>query len=159
MTKLPYPNKSFDVVTSSLAIHYIDNIKSIFKEVNRVLKKGGLFFYSSDSLVYLVSDGYQDENYKIKGICEFIDKKTGKTIIVGNPDDEGLKEWEMLPGMKLKTFRKPFRVQLKSLTDTGFELIDVIDCKPTIDFKKHDPEEYKFVSKIPIFSIFVARKK
>lgn len=158
MTNLPYPDEFFDIVTCSLAIHYVENTKQVLREINRVLKKGGIFLYSSDSLTYLVSDGYEDEDYKIKGICEFFDKKNKKTILVGNPEDEGLKEWEMLPGMKLKTFRLPFRKQLKNLVDSGFELIDVIDCKPSLGFKKHDPEEYKFVSKVPVFSIFVSRK-
>jgi len=158
MSNMSYPKGSFDIVTSSLAIHYVDDLKKVFKEINRVLGKGGLFYYSSDSLVYLVSDAYKDSNYKIKGVCEFVDRRTGKTIVVGNPGDEGPKEWDMLPGMRVRTFRKPFRVQLKALVDSGFELIDVMDCKPSLGFKKHDAEEYKFVSKVPIFSIFKARK-
>lgn len=159
MNNLPYKDKTFDIVTISLALHYVDNIKNVFKEINRVLKKGGLLYYSTDSLNYLVSDRYEDENYKIKGICEFLDKKRKNTIIVANTKMEGLNEWEMLPGMKLKTYKKQFRTQLKALVVSGFELIDLIDCEPSSDFKNYDSEEYEFVSKIPIFSIYVARKK
>jgi ubiquinone/menaquinone biosynthesis C-methylase UbiE len=159
MLKLPYKDNSFDVVTMSLALHYVDNIKTVLEEVNRVLKKGGLFYYSTDSLAYLIAERYEDNDYKIKGICEFTDKRTGKTIVIGNTKDEGPREWEMLPGMKIKNYKKQFRTQLKSLIDTGFEFIDVIDCEPTEEFKERDPEEYKLVSKIPIFSIYVVRKK
>lgn len=158
MTKLPYKNNSFDIVTISLALHYVEDTRKVFREVNRILKKNGLIYYSSDSLIYLRSEGYQDKNYKIKGICEFYNKRTKQTIILG-AKKEGLTEWEMLPGMKLKTFRKQFRNQLKDLIATGFELVDIIDCEPTLDFKKADPEEYKFVSRIPVFTIFIGRKK
>ncbi len=48
MQNLPFDNKSFDVVYSSLVIHHIpgrDKLKA-FKEVNRVLKKDGFFLLS-----------------------------------------------------------------------------------------------------------------
>lgn len=40
---LPFPDSSFDVVYSHLAIHYFDKIKTkfIFSELARILKKGG----------------------------------------------------------------------------------------------------------------------
>jgi ubiquinone/menaquinone biosynthesis C-methylase UbiE len=41
-----FPDKSFDLVYSSLALHYLDDWRTLFSEVDRVLKKGGRFLFS-----------------------------------------------------------------------------------------------------------------
>ncbi len=159
MTKLPYKNSSFDVVTASLSVDYIKDLIPVFKEISRVLKKGGLFYYSNESPIASAREKYEDKNFKIIGIGKLIDKKTGKQIALGKGWDERLAEWEMVPGMVMKTYNKTFRTQLNSLRKAGFELIDFIDCKPTPTFKKYDAAAYEIFSKFPIFSIYVSQKK
>lgn len=43
MESVPFPDNSFDIVLSSLAIHHVpkDDKQKAFKEFNRILKKGG----------------------------------------------------------------------------------------------------------------------
>jgi len=159
MTKLPYKNSSFDIVTASLSIDYIKDLIPVFKEISRVLKKDGIFYYSNESPIASARERYEDKNFSIVGIGKFLDKKTGKQISLGRGWDERLAEWEMVPGMLMKTYNKTFRTQLKNLRMTGFELIDFIDCKPTPTFKKYDPTAYEVFSKFPLFSIYVSQKK
>lgn len=45
--KLPFERDSFDSVFSSEVIEHIDNIEEILDELNRVLKKGGLFLLTT----------------------------------------------------------------------------------------------------------------
>eukprot|EP00095_Tigriopus_kingsejongensis_P004066 maker-scaffold5_size1054832-snap-gene-9.23 protein:Tk04066 transcript:maker-scaffold5_size1054832-snap-gene-9.23-mRNA-1 annotation:"methyltransferase c20orf7-like mitochondrial" len=40
---LPFEDESVDIVTSSLSMHWVNNLPGLFKEVNRVLKKDGVF--------------------------------------------------------------------------------------------------------------------
>ncbi len=49
---LPYKDGSFDVVYAHLSLHYFDDAttKRVFKEMHRVLKKGGLFFVKCKSV-------------------------------------------------------------------------------------------------------------
>ncbi len=159
MTKLPFKNCSFNIVTASLSISYIENIQLIFKEVNRVLKKGGLFYYSTDSPIASAREIYEDNNSKIVGIGKFVDKRSGKIIALGRSWDERLSEWEMIPGMIMKTYHKTFRTQLLSLRKANFELVDFIDCKPIPTFKKYDPDAYEIHTKFPAFSIYVSKKR
>jgi hypothetical protein len=65
----------------------------------------------------------------------------------------------MLPGMKMRTYQRLFRTQLLALVRNGFELIDFIDCKPIPAFRKHNPEKYDIFTRMPIFSIYILRKK
>ena len=159
ITRLPYKNSFFDIVTASLSIDYIKSLKPVFKEINRVLEKGGLFYYSNESPIAFARERYEDKKFKIVGIGKFIEKKTGKHIYLGRAWDKRLTDQEMVPGMLMKTYNKTFRTQLKALVDNGFELVDFIDCKPTPAFKKYDRKAYKLFLKFPLFSIFVARKK
>lgn len=44
--KLPYPDASFDVVTNAVSVDYLTRPLEVFKEINRVLKPGGLAIMS-----------------------------------------------------------------------------------------------------------------
>lgn len=159
IVKLPYNQSSFDIVTASLCMDYIEDLKPVFKEINRVLKKGGIFIFSDESPISVSKEVYENKKYKIVGVGKLIDKESGEIITFGRAWTERLKEWEMQPGMKMKTYTKTFRTQLRDLVTSGFELIDFIDCKPTKGFKKHDPKAYELYCKYPLMSIFVSRKK
>ena len=158
MTSMPYMNSSFDIVTGSLCTGYFKNLGPVFKEVSRVLKKGGLFYFSDSALVRRRFGRYEAKDFKIKGVGEVLDKKTGKITIFQSPESR-LVEWEAVPGMALKTYEKSFRDELKWMIANGLELVDMIDCYPTKGFKKQNPEDYPLYSKVPDFCIMVCRKK
>ena len=41
--RIPFENESVDIVTSSLSLHWVNNLPGLFKEINRILKKDGVF--------------------------------------------------------------------------------------------------------------------
>ena len=159
MRKLPFKDSSFDIVTASLSIDYIENLQPVFREINRVLKHGRLFYYSNESPIASARERYEDKHFKIVGIGKFIDKNSDKMITLGRGWNERLAEWEMVPGMIMRTYNKTFRTQLQTLRKANFELVDFIDCKPIPAFKKYDSEAYRIFTKFPLFSIYVSKKK
>ena len=60
--RLPFPDASFDIVTTRLAAHHFDDVALAFREVARVLRPGGLFIFV-DTLApnEAESAAYQDE--------------------------------------------------------------------------------------------------
>jgi NADH dehydrogenase [ubiquinone] 1 alpha subcomplex assembly factor 5 len=44
--ELPFPDGTFDLVISSCALHWVNNLPFLFKEVNRVLKPDGCFIFA-----------------------------------------------------------------------------------------------------------------
>lgn len=159
ISKLPYRNASFDIVTASLCIDYVKGIDTVFKEINRVLVKGGMFYYSIDSPVWCMREKIESKDFRFSGVGEFLNKRTGKRIIAGRAFRDNMLEWEMLPGMLMKTYQRTLQTQLKALVGSGFELVDFIDCKPVPEFKKYYPEKYDVFTRMPIFSIYVSKKK
>lgn len=45
MADLPFENETFDLVFASEAIHHSQNLQKVAKEINRVLKSGGSFYF------------------------------------------------------------------------------------------------------------------
>ena len=58
----PSPDASFDIVTTRLAAHHFDNVPLAFREVARVLRRGGVFIFV-DTLAPEDAESatYQDE--------------------------------------------------------------------------------------------------
>lgn len=47
-----YPENTWDCVVSNLALHYIENIETIFQKVHRTLKKDGVFIFNIEHPVF-----------------------------------------------------------------------------------------------------------
>lgn len=151
--KLKHDDSSFDIVYSGLAIHYIENINKLFKEVNRVLKKNGIFCFSTGHPIFNLIN--QNNEYIIG-----VKKQTnGKKIIFGNYFDESLKLTNLrnLPKVKICSFM--YETLIKAGINNGFELIDYKDAKPTKISRKYDSEKYRLTTILPTFILFKFKKK
>lgn len=45
--KLPFPDDTFDLVLSSISMHWVNNLDGLFREVKRILKPNGCFLFST----------------------------------------------------------------------------------------------------------------
>lgn len=53
MTRLPFADESFDLVTANMVVEHLDNPDTQFREVGRVLRPGGVFiFHTPNALGY-----------------------------------------------------------------------------------------------------------
>ncbi len=52
---LPYEDQTFDIVTCTEAFEHIENYHRVVREVNRILKPGGIFFVSVPNMLSLRS--------------------------------------------------------------------------------------------------------
>lgn len=124
-------DSSYNLVVSSLAIHYIKNLKFLFKEVYRVLKKKGFFIFSTHHP--LLDIRYSDsENYFN---TEVLTQKWGT---IGKP-------------VEVSFYRRPLSVISNALTAAGFHITSISEGSPTNKFKSISEEEYKIVTTKPFF--------
>jgi ubiquinone/menaquinone biosynthesis C-methylase UbiE len=146
---LKYEDSAFDVVFSSLAIQYIpkSNLKKLFSEVYRVLKKNGVFVFSTSHPIF---------NLKQKRFSEVVKQESQYLLIDRNYFSESQRvNPGSLKGIKFYVFT--FETLIKTSLNAGFEIMDFKELKPAPSAKKY--VAYKLLNNMPSFIMFKLRKK
>lgn len=145
---LPFKSNNFDMVFSSMVIDHLKDWNKVLNEVNRVLKKNGIFVFS----IY----------NPVRGALNKTKWKGREFRIIENYFDEGIifTDWK---GDKKKFtvshHHKTYGTVIKSLVKHGFEIIDYEDCKPPKSAKKKYPKKYKESIDLPNFCVWKVRKR
>jgi ubiquinone/menaquinone biosynthesis C-methylase UbiE len=117
---IAFPDNSFDVVISSLALHYIQSFEDVLSKISKCLSVGGEFVFSVEHPIF-TSQGSQDWYYDDKG------------NIVHWPVDlyytEGVRKANFL-GEEVIKYHKTLTTYINSLIKEGFELTGLVEPKP-----------------------------
>ena len=100
-----YPSNRFDVVVSSLALHYIENLEEIFRKVYRTLAQGGTFVFTMEHPIF-TAHGNEDWFYNTAGTAQHL----GETVV---------------------KFHHTLTSILQGLLQAGFTITNVIEPQPT----------------------------
>jgi len=148
--KIPF-NEKFDIVFAALVIDYFDNWDKAFKEVSRVLNKGGIFVFSGGNPV---SECVQKvivgkKRYKVLGLRSYFDEKVHHA------------DWSYKNGktVSVPSYHKTYETIIKTIIRNGFEIIDYKDCFPIKKAKRLFPEDYRTNTKSPYFCVWKVRKR
>ncbi|TAA71677.1 class I SAM-dependent methyltransferase [Planococcus salinarum] len=135
---MPFGDETFDVIVSSLTLHYLKDWQDTFTEFRRVLKPGGLILFS---VHHPLTDIRLLEDPVYLSTELIVDKwvKDGKTYTV-------------------PFYRRPLNEILNGTLE-HFELRQVIEPLPTGAFKERDPERFERLMKEPNFLIVEAARK
>ncbi len=109
--KLPFENESYDNVFSSEVIEHISNIDEIFDEINRVLKKDGLFLVTTPFLWNENEAPYDYARYTSFGLKALLEKH-GFDVI---EQRKSMNYIQIIYQMKAEYWRSVFS-KFKSLT-------------------------------------------
>lgn len=146
--KLPFNSKKFDIVFSAMVIGHLKNWNKTFKEVNRVLKKNGIFVFS-------IYNPFKEVLNKKKWMFK-------KFRIIENYFDE--RTFYNTWGEENKKFivshhHKTYSTIIKYIINNGFEINDYEDCKPPKSAEKKYPKAYKETINVPNFCVWKVKKK
>lgn len=120
MEDLTFEPESFEVVLSSLALHYIEDYKSLVKNIARWLTPGGIFLFSVEHPVF-TAYGTQDWYYGASGeILHFP---------VDRYFDEGEREAVFL-GERVTKYHRTLTTYLETLSKEGFTLQHIVEPMP-----------------------------
>jgi SAM-dependent methyltransferase len=120
MEDVTFPAATFDVVISSLAVHYVKNFESLVTNIAKWLKPKGEFVFSVEHPIF-TSQGTQDWYYDEKGeILHFP---------VDNYYYEGKREATFL-GEKVTKYHRTLTTYLNTLLQNGFEFQHIIEPQP-----------------------------
>jgi len=156
----PFHNESFDIVLSSFAVGYVDDLAKTFREVFRVLRKKALFVFCDVHPVAKRGRPIRYGKRRIWGISNYFDTRT--------------RMWTWKADGKVARFRGYHRtIQdfFNLLVNTGFVVEKVLEPQPyAVDkmnaaemkripyFHQDFVKDYDLWKKIPYTILFKARK-
>ncbi len=133
MEKLKYPGGSFDFIYSSLVLHYVKSWRKTLKEVYRVLRKDGVFLFSTHHPFLWGKEEY----YRSRKIRD---------------------RW-FNGEFKVSYYHRPLSEMIKDILESGFAISDFLEPKPVPACFKKDPEFFKIYRNMPLFLIFKLEKR
>lgn len=152
---MDFPDNTFDFVYSSLMMHYLKDWKIALKEINRVMKPGSTFLFSTlhptrwsgerqgDTL--LMGFQYPSKERELKIFGDYLNKKA--------INDIGIRQ------INMTSYVRPLSDMFRELVKANFEIIDIYEPKATTQTKFYDQGYHEINQKIPDFIIFEAIKK
>jgi SAM-dependent methyltransferase len=131
MEDVAFPADRFDLVVSSLAVHYVADYAGLCERIARWLRPGGYFVFSTEHPVYLsraTSEGW-------------IRRATGPTgaWALARYGEEGLREehW-LVPGVQ--KYHRMLSTLLNGLIDAGLNVERVLEPMPDEAMLQRHPE-------------------
>ena len=132
-------DEKFDVVISSLAMHYIEDFDGVVKAVYSLLEDGGIFLYSQENPMNTCYSGSGsrwtlDENgvkihANISNYC--VEKRFDSTWFVDG----------------VQKYHRMFSTIVNSLADAGFRIVRMEEPYPTKELVEKYPEYYDLYHK------------
>ncbi len=117
---IDFPGNSFDVIISSLALHYIKSFEEVLNKISKCLSSGGDFIFSVEHPIF-TAQGPQDWYYDDKG------------NILHWPVDqyftEGFRKASFL-GEEVIKYHKTLTTYLNCLIKAEFEITGLVEPKP-----------------------------
>jgi ubiquinone/menaquinone biosynthesis C-methylase UbiE len=145
---IDFPEESFDVVISSLALHYVKSFEDVLVRVYKCLSKGGDFVFSVEHPIF-TAQGPQNWYYD------------GKGNILHWPVDhyftEGIRNAKFL-GEEVIKYHRTLTTYLNSLIKLGFEITGVVEPKPAENMLNTVPGMLDELRR-PMMLLVSARKK
>ena len=141
-------SESFDVVVSSLALHYVKDFADISRQVYDLLDDGGLFIFSEEHPMVTSHSGgdrwTRDEN----------GEKLHVNISNYGIEGERSTSW-FIDGIKI--YHRTFSTIINTLVNVGFSIEQMIEPTPTPDILERYPDYYDLFHK-PDFLILKVKK-
>jgi SAM-dependent methyltransferase len=130
--RLPYEDESFDLGICALAIHYVSDRRAAFKELHRVLQRGGALVVSTQHPV-----------------MDWIRKGGSYFDTVLETDT-----WRLPSGEYVVRFwREPLSALCSAATDAGFVIEQLIEPRPAQTMREPFPDDFAELERAPGFLI------
>ncbi len=142
-----FAKDSYDIVLSSLALHYVASFEEVVLRVRNCLTAGGWFVFSVEHPVF-TAQGTQDWHYGTNG--EILHYP------VDNYFYEGKRQAVFL-GEPVVKYHKTLTTYLNGLLTNGFEIVNVVEPQPPVHLMHL--EGMKEEMRRPMMLIVKARKK
>lgn len=127
----------FDLIISSMVLHYIKDWRNLFSEFNRVLKLNGILVFST---------GHPCMDFFLHPEGNYFDTELIE------------EEWPSY-NIKMKSYKRPLGDIFKVLKETDFRFDEMLEPQPLNECKDKFPDAFETLSRKPWFICFRAIKE
>ncbi|OPH53264.1 SAM-dependent methyltransferase [Paenibacillus ferrarius] len=145
---IDFTEGEFDVVISSLALHYVENFDSICRQIYRYLAPGGTFVLSVEHPIFTAIEA-QDWHYDSQG--------AKLHWPVDNYHLEGPRQARFLDNDVTK-YHRNVSSYVNALIESGFSLTKMSELQPTADMLASNPA-WEEETRRPMFLLLAAVKQ
>jgi SAM-dependent methyltransferase len=141
-------SESFDVVVSSLALHYVDDFAGVVKNIYALLNTDGVFIFSQEHPMVTCHSGGS----------RWTRDESGEKIHVNlsNYGIEGEREATWFVD-HVKVYHRTFSTIVNTLLDAGFSIENMVEPLPTPELLERYPD-YKDLLHKPDFLLLKVKK-
>jgi len=158
MERLSFLPESFDVVYSSLVLHYVPDWRPTLAAVKKVLKPGGTFLFSTHHPIRFASETSKSGDVTTSLLGYEVTDGSGQAKIHGDYMNARPVTDQWFDKVKVTYHHKPFAGMITELLESGLRLEAVIEPRATPAALKLHPDFYAVNQKIPLFMIFKLMK-
>jgi SAM-dependent methyltransferase len=159
---LDFPDESFDLVYSSLVLHYLDTWTKVLRDVRKILKPGGKFIFSDGHPIGSSFQIIDDGKIKKELLGRSFDRETGAHEIYGDylaAAEGGVRKTKgVVAKIPVYFFHRPISKIVNDIVGSGLIIEKMVEPLPTEGMKTKDLKHYDNLMKIPEFIIWVLRK-
>ncbi len=160
MNNLNFPADTFNLVYSSLTLHYAKQLADILLEIKRILVPGGKLIFSTLHPIKWGSEIHRDlKDERKKSFMLGYDSFVKPSVVYGDYLNPKLITQKPEGYPVIEYWNRSISEYLKIIREAGLELIDFIEPIPIDELKQADPDYWNIHSKIPQFMIFILQKK
>lgn len=140
--------ETFDIVVSSLAVHYVEDFRGLMENVYSALNPGGLFVFSQENPINTCFSGGERWTRDAQG------NKIHANLANYSVDGERCSRW-FVDGVK--KYHRTFSSVINALVDAGFMVEKLIEPIPTAELMEQFPDHTDLLHK-PDFLVVRVRK-
>lgn len=146
--RINFPDDSFDIVISNLVLHYIEDIHSLFANINKILLKDGYFIFSTEHPTSTAS-------YNLGWA---VDEKSGEILhwCLDNYGVPGKRNTRWMDHDIIK-YHRTIEIYCRELLNTGFSLEYICEAVPREEDIEKNSDLKKYLKR-PLYLIIKAKK-
>ncbi|MBL8150800.1 MAG: class I SAM-dependent methyltransferase [Blastocatellia bacterium] len=150
---LPFQNAEFDLIVSTTALHYVEDLAAFFQECSRLLKPSGNLILSllhpiSTGLFPTVDQDYRDS--RCWDLKYFSSKRRRYFPPWSSVDPDSSEDALQCYHHTLQDYLQPLLAH--------FKLLVISEPRPDRDFAERNPERYFYSNSQPLFLIIHAKR-
>lgn len=154
MEHIAFKPGSFDIIFSSLALHYVPSWNATLTGMRDALAPDGAIVISTHHPAAW-SALKEEDNKKKRQILGFeVDKASGKVSLFGDYLHERPITAKFGGAFEASFYHKSFSGMLKEFRDAGLTVVDCTEPAPVAEAQTLDPQFWEIRSRFPLFILF-----